>query len=205
MQSYDAEVTSEPGSSVVLDASTLRALAHPLRVALLGALRRFGPSTATLLGQRLGISSGSASYHLRQLEKAGLVVDDAERGNARDRWWRAAHRMTELHGDDFSGDDVPVVDEYLRAIAATYTRQLDQAVNERATMPADWRQAMELSDYLLRLTPDEARTLAVRLHAVVREFRYDRPDVTPPEGTESVSVILQVLPRLVDTTAEDEA
>ncbi|KAA1419901.1 helix-turn-helix domain-containing protein [Mumia zhuanghuii] len=190
-------MTTDP-NHVVLDSSTLKALAHPLRVALLGALRRHGPSTATLLGQRLDISSGSASYHLRQLEKAGLVTDDAGRGNARDRWWRAAHRMTEMDDRDFGDGDAEVVDEYLRSIASAYTRQLEQTVNARATMQPDWRHVMDLSDYLLRVTPDEARTLAMRLHAVVREFRYDRPGNPAPAGAEPVSVVLQILPQPVD-------
>lgn len=185
---------TEP-SRVVLDGSSLKALAHPLRVALLGALRLYGPATATQLGQRLGISSGSASYHLRQLAKARLVTEDADRGNARDRWWRAAHRVTELRGEDLDPADAEAVDEYLRSVAASYTLLLQQTVNARATMSPEWSGAMELSDYLLRLTPDEAKTLAVRLHAVVREFRYDVPDNRAPEDAGTVSVVLQILPQ----------
>ncbi|WP_370613984.1 ArsR/SmtB family transcription factor [Mumia sp. Pv 4-285] len=200
-------MTTEP-NAVVLDGSSLKALAHPLRVSLLGALRRFGPATATQLGQRLGISSGSASYHLRQLEKAGLVTDDVSRGNARDRWWRAAHRVTELRGEDMDPADADAIDEYLRSVAASYTLVLQQTVNERATMPPDWRDAMDISDYLLRLTPDEAKTLAVRLHAVVREFRYDVPENRAPEDAERVTVVLQILPQpqgaLEDGVTEDD-
>ncbi|MGH1563114.1 ArsR/SmtB family transcription factor [Mumia sp. DW29H23] len=190
-------------SRVVLDASSLKALAHPLRVSLLGSLRRYGPATATQLGERLGMSSGSASYHLRQLEKAGLVTDDATRGNARDRWWRAAHRVTELRGEDLDPADADAVDEYLRSIAASYTLLLQQTVNERTTMAPEWRDAMDMSDYLLRLTPDEAKTLAVRLHAVVREFRYDVPENRAPEDADRVSVVLQILPQPDSAVAEE--
>lgn len=48
---------------MVLDAKGLRALAHPVRVQLVGLLRKYGPSTATRLAERLGVSSGTASYH----------------------------------------------------------------------------------------------------------------------------------------------
>jgi DNA-binding transcriptional ArsR family regulator len=58
---------------VRLDAKGLRAMAHPLRVQIIGLLRRHGPSTATGLARRLGVNSGSASYHLRQLADAGFV------------------------------------------------------------------------------------------------------------------------------------
>ena len=64
------------------DPRALRALAHPLRVKLLGLLRLEGPMTASDAGRRVGESSGSASYHLRQLERYGLV-EEAEGGTGR--------------------------------------------------------------------------------------------------------------------------
>ncbi|MFD1827841.1 MULTISPECIES: winged helix-turn-helix domain-containing protein [Mumia] len=188
-------MATEP-HQVVLDTAALKALAHPLRVQLLGALRRHGPSTATLLGQRLGVTSGAASYHLRQLAGAGLVAEDTARGNARDRWWRAEHRMSVLDEEDMDDVSPDDVDTYLHSIAASYSMLLQQTVNERATMPEPWRKAMDLSDYLLRLTPDEARTLDARVHALVREYRYDVPGGRHPEGAERVAVVVQVLPQL---------
>ena len=41
-----------------------------------------------------GINTGQTSYHLRQLAQHGFVVDDEERGNGRERWWKAAHQST---------------------------------------------------------------------------------------------------------------
>ncbi len=69
----------------------LRALTHPVRLRMLGILRTEGPATATVLAQRLGLNTGATSYHLRQLAQHGFIDDDAERGNGRERWWRAAH------------------------------------------------------------------------------------------------------------------
>jgi DNA-binding transcriptional ArsR family regulator len=77
--------------SVELDARTLRGLAHPLRARMVGLLRTEGPATATSLAARVGESSGTTSWHLRQLADAGLVEEDSHRGNRRERWWRAAH------------------------------------------------------------------------------------------------------------------
>lgn len=58
-----------------LDAHSLRGLAHPLRIRLLGDLRLHGPATASQLAERLGESSGATSYHLRQLAAYGFVED----------------------------------------------------------------------------------------------------------------------------------
>ncbi len=55
----------DPEAEVALDAKGLRALAHPVRVQLVELLRTYGPSTATRLAARLGITSGNASYRLK--------------------------------------------------------------------------------------------------------------------------------------------
>lgn len=55
----------------------MRALAHPLRLRMLSLLTG-GPSSAAAVARELGISQANASYHLRQLLAAGLVVDAGE-------------------------------------------------------------------------------------------------------------------------------
>lgn len=77
-----------PAPTDRLGASALKAFTHPLRMALLSALQE-GPATATMLARRLGESSGQTSYHLRQLERHGLVEDDPAHVGGRERWWRA--------------------------------------------------------------------------------------------------------------------
>src|SRR3954463_2882022 len=77
-----------------MTAAELRALAHPLRVQLAQLLHAEGPATATQLARRLGESSGSTSYHLRALHRAGMV-EEAEQRNGRERWWqRTPGRIT---------------------------------------------------------------------------------------------------------------
>src|ERR1700748_927844 len=70
------------------DPRALRAYAHPGRMALLGLLRREGPLTATRAAELLGESSGTCSFHLRQLAKYGLV-EEAGGGTGREKPWRA--------------------------------------------------------------------------------------------------------------------
>jgi DNA-binding transcriptional ArsR family regulator len=79
-----------------LDAHSLRGLAHPLRIRILGILRMDGPSTATRLARRLGQDSGNISWHLRQLAEHGFIAEDAERGTRRERWWQAVHQANRL-------------------------------------------------------------------------------------------------------------
>ncbi|WP_405634673.1 helix-turn-helix domain-containing protein [Streptomyces sp. NBC_00056] len=188
--------------SIVLDAKGLRALAHPVRVQLVGLLRKYGPSTATRLAERLGVNSGTASYHLRQLGAAGFVEEDTERGNARERWWRSLHQMTELNDPELAEREPEAALAYLQSVAATYTLRTQRAVNELQTMPRAWRDTFDMSDWALRLTPKEAAALRQELRAVVDRYRRDTPEAAAkaPEGAERVAVITHLLPEL-DTPA----
>lgn len=45
----------------------------------------------------VGESGGVTRYHLRQLAAFGFVVeDDAPQASRKERWWKAAHRVTVL-------------------------------------------------------------------------------------------------------------
>src|SRR3954447_2036414 len=71
------------------DPRAMRALAHPVRMALIGLLRREGPMTATQAAERLGESSGTCSFHFRQLAKYGFC-EEAGGGRGREKPWRGA-------------------------------------------------------------------------------------------------------------------
>ncbi|MGW6914616.1 ArsR/SmtB family transcription factor [Kitasatospora sp. NPDC054939] len=195
---------ASPESHVVLDAKGLRALAHPVRVQLLGLLRTHGPSTATRLAERTGLTSGATSYHLRRLATAGFVEEDSERGNARDRWWRAVHRFTWWTDMSLADQEPEATLTYWQSIVSANARRAQQALGAYQTMPRDWRHAFDLSDWMLRLTPDEAHRLAVELAEVVGRYRPDDPEdlAAAPEGSARVALAIQVLPD-PEATAED--
>ncbi|WP_037805241.1 ArsR/SmtB family transcription factor [Streptomyces sp. NRRL F-2305] len=183
----------------------MRALAHPVRVQLVGLLRKYGPSTATRLAERLGVNSGTASYHLRQLGAAGFVEEDTERGNARERWWRSIHQMTELNDRELADREPEAALTYLQSVAATYTLRTQQTLNELQTMPRAWHSTFDMSDWALRLTPEEAVALRQELRAVIARYRKDTPEAaaSAPKGSERVGVITHILPEL-DTPAPPE-
>jgi len=182
---------------VHLDARTLRGLAHPLRVRLLGLLRTDGPATATQLAARTGESSGATSYHLRQLAQYGFIVEDAGRGQRRERWWKAAHRTTTMDlAEQLDDPDAMAAGEvYLRSVAQGYAARVMDHLDELATLPPAWRSVGALNDMLLRLTPAEADEITTRMWALVDEYRRaDDEDAALPAGTRRVNVQLQVFP-----------
>src|SRR3954454_24104834 len=85
-----------------LDAASLKALAHPLRVQILRLLELREQMSVTSLAGELGETTGAVSYHLRQLARHGLVEekDDEEPAGTpavgrRRRLWRMA--VDEIH------------------------------------------------------------------------------------------------------------
>ncbi len=182
------------GQSVRLDGGLLRALAHPMRNRIVGLLRVFGPQTATTLAGRLGVNTGATSYHLRQLADAGLVVEDSERGNARDRWWKAAHQGTEFDAAELLQTEPELALGFLHGIGQTYAENMFRAIDEWQTLEPEWREATLLSDYLFHLTAAELKAMMAEVTAVLDKYRADLT-APMPEGASQVSVQLQAYRR----------
>jgi DNA-binding transcriptional ArsR family regulator len=184
----------DPERDVVLDAHTMRGIAHPLRVKMLGMLREEGPATASRLAERLGESSGATSYHLRQLAAYGFVVEDAARGTARERWWRSAHRSTyfDLFSDE--ADTAAAGREFTRSIARAHAERLDAWVATSSTVDSRWRGASSISDLNLRLSPEEASDLIADIADLLSRYRADDAEPAPSDA-DRVTVQIHVLPR----------
>ena len=180
----------------VTDVRALRALSHPLRNRLLGLLRLNGPATASQLGRVVGESSGSTSYHLRQLAAYGFVEEAEGRGNARERWWRARHRMTSWQAADVVAQDggAEVQDEMTRLQIDLHAQVLEAWHVQKAELDPAWTAAASLNDYALRLRPDQARALAEEIDAVVSRWLAEHPSDVPAEGTEVVAVLTDLVP-----------
>jgi DNA-binding transcriptional ArsR family regulator len=179
------------GPARQLDAHSLRGLAHPLRITILGILRMDGPSTATRLARRLGQDSGNISWHLRQLAEHGFIAEDAGRGTRRERWWQAVHQANRLDVAGLEGgpETGELVTAYLGHI-------LEQAADRAAAFVADdgwtpdWRAAADFSGWRLELTPAGLRALTAELAGVVERHR---ESAVP--GAATVHVQLQAFPR----------
>jgi DNA-binding transcriptional ArsR family regulator len=163
------------------DPRALRALAHPLRLSLLGLLRTEGPLTATRAGELLGESSASCSFHLRQLAKYGLV-EEAGGGRGRERPWRATAMFTDVP----TVTDSPELDAasglFRSLIAERYYEQMMGWLEARPDEPAEWQQAALFGDVLLYLTAAELTELGEQVNRLLDRYldRMTRPDLRPP-------------------------
>ncbi|MEU5308178.1 helix-turn-helix domain-containing protein [Streptomyces sp. NPDC021562] len=183
-----------------LDARSLRGLAHPLRMQLLYVLRWHGPATASQLAERLGESSGSTSYHLRQLAAHGFVEDAPEHGKGRERWWQAVDQSLRYESADFedAGPEVRGLTEvYLQEGAAYHARELTTWLATRDQWPQAWTRSTDMSDMTLRLTPDLALELIGEMHALIESYRDRIPDKETPHS-EQVRIHTHLFPIKTD-------
>src|SRR5437016_4391586 len=122
------------------DPRALRAMAHPIRLSLIGVLRREGPLTATQAGELIGQSSASCSFHLRQLAKYGLV-EEAGGGKGRERPWRATAQFTGWPDKTENPELAAAADQLAAVIADRYFEHLMRWLESKHREPARWPQA----------------------------------------------------------------
>jgi DNA-binding transcriptional ArsR family regulator len=80
------------------DPRAIRALAHPARIAAVDHLFAGEVLTATECARIADISPSAMSYHLRALERWGLIVRAEATGDGRERPWRSAARRIHVGG-----------------------------------------------------------------------------------------------------------
>ncbi|WP_225769017.1 transcriptional regulator [Inquilinus sp. Marseille-Q2685] len=166
-------------SRVVPYPTALKALAHPVRLRMLGMLRVDGPATATQLAARLGLNSGATSYHLRQLAQYGFI-EEKPGPSRRDRWWRASHELTSVLETDAEGAELDAGVAFTQAALSLQVGQMQRAVEEYPELPAPWRKASTASDVTIPLTAEQAEALTRRLTDIMLEAMRDAPPLGEP-------------------------
>lgn len=176
--------------TVRLDAKSVRALAHPIRLKILGILRTDGPATATTLAGRLALNTGATSYHLRQLAAYGFIVEDTGRGHGRERWWRAAHPITVFDRDESAVAETG--EAFVRSLGQILAEDIQRATDQYATLPPEWKASVTFSDATMLLTPEETVQLKNDLWDVLGRYRRHDPDEPPPAPAGAVPVTVQI-------------
>jgi DNA-binding transcriptional ArsR family regulator len=168
----------------------MRALAHPVRIALLEELALGGTLTATEIGERIGESPTTCSFHLRQLAKYGFV-EEAGGGKGRARPWRMTSigmSLPATHDDPETEIAAGVLTRMVRE------RQLDRYrtwVETKGTYPRPWRDAADESEYLFYLTPGELKELSQELSGLLTARFQER--LTDPAQRPAGSVPVEML------------
>src|SRR3954447_8326300 len=175
------------GPRKLTDPKAMRAMAHPIRLALLEELTHAGTLTATEAGEHVGESPANASFHLRQLAKYGFV-EEAEGGTGRRRPWRLSY--TGLRWSDVQDD--PEAARAARALSRVlqdrYFARAERALEESRALPTEWRRATGIHQMRLYLTADELAGLEAEFLRVMNDRFGERRTERPP-GAERVEIL----------------
>jgi DNA-binding transcriptional ArsR family regulator len=198
--------TRHPGIDHVLTSESLKSLAHPLRVRIYDELSSYGPMTASGLAERLGESSGATSYHLRQLERAGLVREDESRGKGRERWWE--RRPGSIAIPD-ARELPPGSSERLavRFLEEEWYRTREQNVREfmaegDSVFGPEWLDIATSDTINLRLTPDQLQALVTDIDLVLAKY-IEAYKKTPTPGSRPVQIHVNAFPLVRGEPTQD--
>jgi len=184
-----AAVVRDEQPRQLTDPRVIRALAHPVRIALLEALLREGPLTATEAAELLADSPGNMSWHLQTLAKYGFV-EEAEGGVGRRRPWRRVAIGTS-YDENADDPELSVAATTLSEIGAERAfERLSRWFAVRGGYPPQWQHSWFTTNSLNYLLPEELEQLGHDINALLARYR-DRvahPDRRPP-GSQPVSVV----------------
>jgi DNA-binding transcriptional ArsR family regulator len=196
-----------PYGDVELSPKSMRALAHPVRLAILSRLQGHGPSTATALAPLVGATPSVTSWHLRHLAEHGLVQDADVEADGRQRWWEAVgtgFRFTppaDGAGQDAASLLSRVMFDQAEHLPAQWARDAEPLLEPQ------WRRSAGLSNTTFLATADELDAIEAAIEDLLAPYVLRKADATADvsAGTRRVRMLRYVLPSApVDETVTKE-
>ena len=183
----------------ITDPTVMRALAHPVRMALIELFGVHPTLTATQASEALGESPANCAFHLRTLAKYGFV-EEAGGGRGRERPWKASTQSLRirLRSSDLDSEQARVAAGALEQVwfDRWFARIREVFVNRRWS--SEWEDAAGSSQTLTFLTPEEVRAMRDEISAIVSRH-LDERRVDPaqrPAGALPVEIVTFAYPRL---------
>jgi DNA-binding transcriptional ArsR family regulator len=179
----------------VTDAAALKALAHPVRTALLSALVARGPLTASQAAALVEESPSNCSWHLRKLAEHGFVREARGR-SGRERPWQAVREgLVWGSGPDDAEPAAQLAEQALDdTLVERELQRLRAARASRAREPRPWREATGLLQAQLWLTAEEAAALVDDVRRLVAGYQGRAGSESPPPDVRLVSVVGWLVP-----------
>lgn len=171
------------------DAKGMRAMAHPVRMALLELFSGRETLTATQASEALGESPANCAFHLRTLAKYGFV-HEAGGGKGRERPWALTNRSITVETEQDDPQAALAAEELVKVY---FERWVDRArrLNVSRFRAPGWDRGAGWTSNVSYLTEEEA----VRLRGEMRQLldKYEERRVDPalrPEGALPVEWML---------------
>ncbi len=149
------------------DEDAMRVLVHPVRWTIVELLSVERTATNDRCAEVLGTTSASCAFHLRQLERSGLVTEETGPDGKQWRLTHSGESWSTMHSDPG-----------LQRAATALTRQMVE--HEAATLvdwvqrssrySPSWHEASMISGTKAWLTDDELRRLSLQIVGLMRTY-----------------------------------
>jgi hypothetical protein len=197
----------EDGEPVRLtDATAMRALAHPVRMALLELFGFRETLTATQASELLGESPANCAFHLRTLAKYGFVRE-AGGGKGRERPWTVVSRRMTLMTEQADPQAALAAGELGRIFFERWVDRTRRVLGSPNQVPG-WDEASGWSDTLLFLTPDEVIRLREEMLRMLMRYEHRLTDpARRPAGAFPVewTIVTAPVPEAADPSPGPDA
>jgi hypothetical protein len=176
------------------DASAMRALAHPLKWALMDVLLTEGTATSTRCAEVTGESQANCSFHLRQLSRYGLV-EEAPSTSRKERPWRLTTVEQSWSRVQPDSERTAAARELERAFVQHEFATLMRWVRTAAAYSEDWQRASMRAGAITWLTAEELASLRDQIEALMLAYgdRVTDP-ATRPAGSRLIRLFSAAYP-----------
>jgi DNA-binding transcriptional ArsR family regulator len=160
------------------DPKAIRALAHPARLAVIEELYGGRELTATECAEIAGLSPSAMSYHLRSLERAGIVERAESTGDGRERPWRAAGAYLQVESESGIAESAALSTVMLSRLSD----QIARWDARKSAEPKEWRDATIMGSGQVWLRLDELKEIGAVVDNLIETYRRRRGDDRPEDA-----------------------
>lgn len=181
-------MSSEERQLDLTDPKAMRALAHPVRMALLELLPVAGTLTATQASEALGESPANCAFHLRTLAKYGFV-EETGGGKGRERPWRSVPMRVRVSNSQADPQAAIAADTLSQTWRARWMERAQDALAHGSSRPAPWRDTMQATRSLRFLTPEELEQIGDEVNQIFQRYGGRNQPDERPEGSLPVELL----------------
>jgi DNA-binding transcriptional ArsR family regulator len=172
----------------ITDPKAIRALAHPARLAVIDELYSGAELTATECAQLSGLTPSAMSYHLRSLEKVGIVERVEHTGDGRERPWRAAGAYLQVESQS-----VAEAATLGTILLSRLSEQFAAYLARRNEDSKEWQEASIVGSGRVWLRPEELAEINSAIDKLIDHYR-DRVGTNHPPDARRVRFSIFAFP-----------
>ena len=186
------------------DPMAMRALAHPVRMALLELLDVNDTLTATQASELLGESPANCAFHLRTLARYGFA-EETGGGRGRERPWRAVPMRIHIESEKLDTPAAIAADTLSAQWLERSFQRARQAMRRGAPLPEGWEGAPTSTHGHTYLTRAELEQFAAEVLKLFSRYDNRHDPACRPPGSQPVELMFLGYPVTGMTVAGDES